>query len=65
MTPQYIKGERIEVIRMADPDGLPTGATGTVKAWHPALFTIEVAWDAPHEDRHLNVTTDEDEIRKI
>jgi len=61
----YSPGQRIRLLYSSDPDPLPPGATGTVSAWHPKLMTLAVRWDAPHEARTLNVTTDADIVELI
>jgi hypothetical protein len=62
MTEQYLKGQKIKLLHSTDSDPIPDGATGIIRAWHPALKVIEVKWDSPYADRRLNVLVDDDEF---
>lgn len=61
-------GDRIRLTQdMDDPDGLPAGATGTVRRvlGRGELAQIDVAWDRPYQSRILMVLPGVDRFEKI
>lgn len=63
-SPPCAVGDRVQLIAMGiDPDPLPSGAIGTVRALHSfglGSYQVSVLWDEPNRQRGLALVYPED-----
>ena len=60
-------GDKIRLIKMTDPNPIPSGSTGSVISVDIVYGDriIGVKWDPPHENRLLNIVEPEDKFEII